>query len=484
MKKIYLGLLTSLLTSSLFAQSFEEITGTPFDGVSIGSVAFADIDNDNDQDVLITGIDSLDQPIAKLYNNDGTGFFSEVIGTPFNAVGWSSIAFADIDNDNDQDVLITGMESITLLIAKLYKNDGTGSFTEVVGTPFDGVYRSSISFADIDNDNDQDVLITGDSGKFPSIIPISKLYNNDGNGFFTEVTDTSIEAVFNGSIAFADIDDDNDQDVLITGYSNSGFISKLYTNDGNGNFEELIGTPFEGVGYSSIAFADIDNDNDQDVLITGATSIESDWVIRISKLYTNNGNGNFTQVVTPFEPVVVGSVAFADIDNDNDQDVLITGDIDYMPFSQNFAKLYANNGYGSFSVVSGTPFDPVSYSSIAFEDIDNDGDQDVLITGSSNTSPSISKLYRNLTFSTRVVEEHTSFNDVSIFPNPVTNELFISNNSEIIISEVNIYNQLGQNVLHEQWPSNSIDVSMLRPGIYIIEIVVDKSLVRKKLIIE
>ena len=72
----------------------------------------------------------------------------------------------------------------------------------------------------------------------------------------------------------------------------------------------------------------------------------------------------------------------------------------------------------------------------------------------------------------------------TIYPNPATNELFISSNHEIIIDEVNIYNQLGQNVLHQQKFNNAIDVSMLQPGIYIIELVVGEILTRKKLIIK
>jgi len=83
----------------------------------------------------------------------------------------------------------------------------------------------------------------------------------------------------NGSIAFSDIDGDNDQDVLVTGTTGrtgrngeGGFLSYLYTNDGLGNFTKVLEIPFDGVFYSSIAFADVDGDNDPDVLITGQTS--------------------------------------------------------------------------------------------------------------------------------------------------------------------------------------------------------------------
>ena len=68
----------------------------------------------------------------------------------------------------------------------------------------------------------------------------------------------------------------------------------MYTNDGAGNFTELIGTPFTGVTSSSIAFADVDGDNDEDVLITGSNTLYSG---KTSKLFINDGlvstNNNF-----------------------------------------------------------------------------------------------------------------------------------------------------------------------------------------------
>ena len=463
MKKIFIGLLISHLTSSLIAQSFEEITGTPFDGVSGGSVAFADIDNDGDQDVLITGENNSYQGIAKLYTNDGSGFFTEVIGTPFQSVGWSSIAFADIDNDNDQDVLITGQYYQG--IAKLYTNDGNGFFSEVLDTTFLGVFFSSIAFADIDNDNDQDVLITGRSGDLGSGQPNAILYTNDGTGLYTEVIGTPFYAISLGAIAFTDIDNDSDQDVIITG----SFSAKLYTNDGNGSFTEVIGTPFEEVSSSSVAFADIDDDNDQDMLIAGTLYDYSST----SKLYTNNGNGIFTENIgSSFVGVgwPVCSIAFADNDNDGDQDVLITG--------SGIAKLYTNDGNGNFTEVLDTPFEGVSGSSIAFADIDNDGDQDVLITGSG-----IAKLYRNLTISTEVIEKSDMLNRVSFFPNPFSKYVTFSipENQDQITLE--LFDLQGRKVMSEEIRSGEkVNMSILNQGVYFFNLIIDDKKLTGKLI--
>lgn len=366
--------------------NFSDASENLLDGVLGGSIAFADVDGDEDQDVLITGSGT-----SKLYTNDGSGIFSGEPELPIKALYNVSLAIGDVNGDNFQDILISGVYEFSSSISELYTNDGNGNFSAVAGTPFEGVQNGSIAFADVEGDGDQDVLISGYNAPGLGSINVSKLYTNEGNGNFSEVFDTPFEGVDDGSIAFTDVDGDGDQDLLITGESNSWVpVSILYENDGNGSFSEVTGTPFEGVYYSSIAFADVDGDEDQDVLITGWNSIQQS----LSRLYTNNGSGYFTEVPdTPFESVFNSSIAFADVDGDEDQDVLITGKSSTgIPIS----KLYKNDGYGNFSEVTGTPFEGIQNGSIAFADVDGDEDQDLLITGIADSAFNVfSKLYKN-----------------------------------------------------------------------------------------
>ena len=362
---------------------------TPFQGVDNGSIAFTDIDNDNDQDILITGYDGSNRH-SKLYTNDGNGNFTLIPGTPFEQVNYSSIAFADIDNDNDQDLLITG-NSGAQLISKLYLNDGSGSFSLATNNPFEQVDHSSIAFADIDNDNDQDILISGDNGTQLT----SKLYLNDGSGIFSLMSGTAFTGTRNGDIAFADIDNDNDQDVLITGEGNSWpnlAVSEIYTNDGNGVFSLTTSTPLIGVDWSAIAFADIDNDQDQDLLITGGDGNGSSG--RVTKLYNNDGNGNFTLVIgSLFQGAKYGKISFADIDSDQDQDVLIAGRLSSSGLNS-ISNLYENDGNGNFSLIANTPFTGLSGFN-SFVDIDGDNDLDMLSCGHITAAQSTSNLYLN-----------------------------------------------------------------------------------------
>ncbi|MCB2220711.1 MAG: T9SS type A sorting domain-containing protein [Bacteroidetes bacterium] len=392
-KKGFLLLFFVVLLFNVQAQiqiQFEEVmpVNAPLVQASASSVAFADIDGDNDQDVLISGnyFDGTLQIVSNLYTNDGAGNFTLLSGAPFTGVRLSSVAFADIDGDNDQDLLITGDKGSFVGCSELYVNDGVGNYTLVAATPFDAVIYSSVAFADIDGDNDQDVLITGYNGS----ARISKLYTNDGTGIFSLVSGTPFQGVNSGSVAFADIDNDDDQDVLITGYNGSTGTSNLYINDGLGNYSLDTSTPFDTSREGFCAFADIDGDNDQDVLITGFNGTSE-----FSKLYRNDGTGQFSLATgTPLIGVYHSDVAFADIDGDDDQDVLISGWNGTIISS----NLYINDGTGVYTLEGNVGFENVYEGSLAFADIDGDDDQDLLITGN-NGAGAISKLYRNNTCS-------------------------------------------------------------------------------------
>jgi len=184
--------------------------------------------------LLITGHNGVG-PISKLYKNDGTGNFTEDVGQPFDAVFGGNIAFADVDNDNDLDVLITGSKnSLYDEVTKLYKNDGNGNFTVASGSSFYAGFHTAIAFADIDNDNDQDLIITAGLESWVFDKSVTKLYKNDGTGKFSEVPFTTFVGVRAGDVAFADIDNDNDQDLIITGYDGAHGYTMLFTNDGTG----------------------------------------------------------------------------------------------------------------------------------------------------------------------------------------------------------------------------------------------------------
>jgi hypothetical protein len=182
----YLIATTLILAISQIAQSqnFELAENTPFYDLRAGDVDFSDVDNDGDYDILLVGNrneSDLAQPdnfIAILYENDGMGNFSEVSGTPFIGLQESTVAFADVDGDNDEDVMISGIDYLFDQYTRLYLNDGNGNFSIAPSNPFTDVYAGDIVFADVDEDEDLDVFIAGSTVAFQTI-SYSGLYIND-----------------------------------------------------------------------------------------------------------------------------------------------------------------------------------------------------------------------------------------------------------------------------------------------------------------
>jgi hypothetical protein len=312
---------------------FTEDTTVSLPGVQYGSVTWADYNGDGKQDFLLTGYSyntGSGGYISKLYKNTGNGFTEDTtVSLP--GVQYGSVTWADYNGDGKQDLLLTGYTgpgSSYIYISKLYKSTGNG-FTEDITVSLPGVSDGSVAWADYNGDGKQDFLLAGSTG-FGGYI--SKLYKNTGNGF-TEDTTVSLPGVSGGSVTWADYNGDGKQDFLLTGSTSSGYISKLYKNTGNG-FTEDTTVSLPGVYNGSVAWADYNGDGKQDLLLTGFTG--SGY---ISKLYKNTGNG-FTEDTTVSLPDVYnGSVTWADYNGDGKQEFLLTGITD-------ISKLYKNTGNG------------------------------------------------------------------------------------------------------------------------------------------
>ncbi|MGB0870545.1 MAG: T9SS type A sorting domain-containing protein [Flavobacteriales bacterium] len=339
-----------------------------FEGVQHSTTEFADIDGDGDQDALIFGVNNSQQTLCQLYKNDGMGNFIKVLNTNFPK---SPFIFEDFDNDGDVDLYFISTESNQ---GKFFKNDGSGNFIEVLGTNFPALKDKSsptsrVAFADIDGDNDRDLLITG--RETTSNSKISKLYKNDGIGNFIEVTSTPFSGIEESSIAFSDIDGDSDQDLIISGRQEPTI---LYKNDGSGNYSEITGTMFPANRGLLMNFIDIDNDNDKDLFfynsrISGFQSV----------FFKNDGSGNFEKdTLNAIGEFNFGNVAFGDIDNDNDIDMIINGsNIN----GERNTKAFTNNGLGLFTETAIANFNDVFRSDVSMSDVNGDNKLDILISG-------------------------------------------------------------------------------------------------------
>ena len=389
-------LLTLLLSTALFAQRFQLLKGTPFKGTTDGTVHLMDLDNDADLDAFITGDLGGKQfnGSSALYTNDGNGNFTFQPTNSFPNVKNTSTEFADIEGDGDLDLILTGNIKGGRRTATLYLNNGSGIFTKDAATPFKEVSVGDVIIADLDNDGDLDVFISGYNKSAKG--RIAHVYKNKGGNparFELSAKNSDIKAVDEGDVDVADVDGDGDLDLLVTGDTggSAGEQTNLYLNNGKGTFQEdkKNSKILKNLRDSDADFADIDNDGDQDLLINGRYGTSS----RGAFLYKNDGSGNFRLVKnTPFYGGNAGTVDFFDADQDGDQDLLLSGYEKDKP-NRN-TRLYTNDGSGEFTEETAEEMTGINNSDIAIGDLNKDGFEDLIIVGY-GSKKRIAKLYLN-----------------------------------------------------------------------------------------
>ncbi|MBL0329258.1 MAG: VCBS repeat-containing protein [Bacteroidetes bacterium] len=213
--------------------------GDPYDSGNYGSV-WLDIDNDGDLDLYIahcrqSASSSNDQRRRdRLFRNNGAGgFVEDAAATGLEAVGnykqtWTS-SFGDLDNDGDQDVVLTNHGENS----QIFSNNGSGVFTDVTaGSGFSTSFDAIESFVeDFDNDGWLDILISG---------PGLRLYKNNHDGTYTQATNAFGGAMTTFlSFAAGDLNHDGFID-LVSSYGNvyntpTATDDVLWMNDGNSN---------------------------------------------------------------------------------------------------------------------------------------------------------------------------------------------------------------------------------------------------------
>ncbi|MDA9774397.1 T9SS type A sorting domain-containing protein [Saprospiraceae bacterium] len=461
--KILFHLFLFLFPIFITAQvSFTEDNQITFIHVNEGDQRFGDFDNDGDQDLIYVGYANPFDATAVLYLNDGNGLF-ELSSAILEGAGYSTIDIADIDNDNDLDILIAG-QGMFGVSTDLYLNDGSANFTLVPNSPFPDMLSGEVKFADFDGDGDQDIFMLGINSSWTAAI--TELFKNDGNGNFEIVDDSPIIKVYQGASDFSDIDNDGDLDLVVTGVLGSNFESStnLYLNDGNGNYSIEDNNPFVDVQISTANFADIDNDGDEDLLLSGQNNSGFN-----TKLYENDGDGNFNlNASSPIVEVIFGACSFADVDLDNDLDLLIVGRKGAIP--DETAQLYLNDGNGVFEKLANTPFTGAVSGGAQFGDVNGDGFPDIFITGSAPDQNPYSKLYVNdLMVGNSELEPEEK---VYIFPNPVRDIFSLTTNSNSQELTIMIYDQQGKVILSNRFKNESellISSKNFAVGTYILQ---------------
>jgi enediyne biosynthesis protein E4 len=286
---------------------------------------------------------------------------------------------------------------------RLYRQNRDGSFTDVteqagLSKISDGDYGMGVAVGDYDNDGYPDIYVTN-YGK-------NILYHNNGDGTFTDVTEKAGVAAGGWSVSagFVDYDNDGKLDLFVTRYMDwdtqhskdcggnyhtycpPGEFPRttniLYHNNGDGTFTDvsvksgIASKKGHGLG---VAFADYDGDGFTDIFVANDGMQQYLW--------HNNGNGTFNEVGMEAGaalnqdggPLSGMGVVFQDYDNDGRPDVIVT------TLPRQAYPVFHNDGQGSFSD-RGLPTGLTMLSGLSagwgvgLEDFDNDGQKDLFIT--------------------------------------------------------------------------------------------------------
>ncbi len=457
MKKVLFLSLIVLQASLLFTQNLVQIFPEAQNS-SMGTTDWLDYDGDGDQDLLITGYDEATLPITTLYNNNGEGEFTliEDSGLPMLAI--SAVAKGDFNQDGYVDLFLMGESNDGVIISSIYFNNGLGYFIGDTLNTFPPTYLGDCNIIDYNNDGNLDVFICGFENT--NYTNISKLYENNGENIFTEVSEVSFPGILNASSEWADYDNDGNIDLFISGMGNDTDYSNLYRNMGDGSFE--LSEEFTSLWASDIAWADYDNDDDLDLIYAGYNTNSG---LRQTTLYRND-NGSFVSVADNILDASHTALAWGDYNIDGKKDLFVSGAHEYAD-DQVLAKLYTNLG-GDIFEETNFSFIGVWWADAAWADIDGDTDLDLVYHGEELSGAKHTFVYRNDIINS--VDENLTQENITVYPNPASSSITI-NVFNTSFDQVKIINILG-NVVWEKknLKTNLINIQSLKEGIYFLQL--------------
>lgn len=307
-------------------------------------------------------------------------------------VDYGDASFGDIDGDGLLDLLVMGNQRADPPFAiSMYQATAGAVFTDefsgVWQMPFEvtnlqtALWHGALDWRDFDGDGDLDAVATGASTASDPYVGSTVVLVNDGNGHLVESTALEAPGLYGSTARWGDYDGDGDADLLLIGAeSPSSFRTVLldYSADpaGVGSLTE-VATTLPNIAYGDVAWADFDNDGDQDVLLAGARA-DGTFVADVFV----NVDGEFTPLNAPLPSVAFASADWGDFDGDGDLDIVISGGVLGDELFDGLTHVYRNDG-GTGSAFTLAHTLPRSFhGDVSWADYDNDGWSDLLVSGS------------------------------------------------------------------------------------------------------
>lgn len=300
-----------------FARDLSERAGIPLPG-DAAFAAFADVDNDGWLDLFVIG----GAGRGHLLRNRGNGAFEDVSAKAgvTQVQGARKALFVDMDHDGDLDLLLVGSGALVV-----YRNNLDGTFSEATASfgLAGNTAQGDAAFADFDDDGRIDLVLSSDQGGV-------RLFHNGGAQRFSDVTSTGAIASSGGSgaVAVGDYNNDGSLDLFVA--SANGGAAALWLNNGAGKFTldrrsaGVLQLLRSAAGLAS-EFVDYDNDGWLDLVVVGKPTAAGQPGVF---LFRNDGSGALLNrsALLP-QPVRLGgatALTVTDVDEDGDQDLLVS----------------------------------------------------------------------------------------------------------------------------------------------------------------
>lgn len=352
------------------------------EGFKMGNAIAVDLNNDNRLDIVYGGGENFQVQHGGVRINTGNYSFAATQG--LKRLNMNNFAAGDLNGDGFMDLVQAGWDFYGNYNAVLY-NEGNGHLlqqplaTSKNTSPACGV-------ADVNNDGLTDFFFVGD-GKDNSF------YLQRNNRRFGEgVSRLNLpDGMSNPSITYADFNNDGAVDICVLSSKTGGVFTRIFYNDGTGNFvEKNVGFTEYGT-RGAMAYADVNNDGYLDIAIGGQFAGEqwnatAEQGAKIVTVYLNDQNGGFTKKQQFYEYMfdnVTQPVRFCDWDNDGNADLIVTG---WNMTQGNISRtdVFLGDGAGNFQKIeAGLP--GVSEGAIELADFGDSGRNDILIHGNCNS---------------------------------------------------------------------------------------------------
>ena len=424
--------------------NFDSLRTSIIDPVIAADIGVADINNDGIHDLILSGYDDLNRSglFLEIYNGNSEGtldtFQLEIVDHLFDfnqgfaryIGGNGGLSMGDYDRDGLIDILVHGSENLFLsknLGSSISNNNYMPSLL------IENLINSDVQWGDIDLDGDLDLFWMGVKIEANDPYITNKLLLS-ANGTFESNETMVMPDLHNGSTAWEDIDLDGDLDLIISGESVDPLSgsTRLYKNDPLGRLAEDTNQEIIALKGTAICFADLDQDSDPDLVLSGWDPIENNLKTAI---YINEPTGTFMPADQQLGfGTIYGTINAVDINLDGWIDLAISGVTEYamVPDSTFLildadttaqgdtlsadtlwlvtfydtvfslgGKVFINDGDGSLSFTERQAFPGAR--TIAFADLDHDTRPDLITSGTdsiANRDSTFFSIYINITETT------------------------------------------------------------------------------------